>query len=277
MADTCNGLTARQAQGQRGLFILANSQFVKTAVEKYAEVKDNDEYTAGGTIQKAIPKAIEYTGTSATNTFTVTGVDVTEEFPAGHYVALYTKADFDAIDNYTTDTTLKWYKVESSAFTTDTAVVLNATIEGTPDTAVPFESRWQEVWGISEVGFDFGSADITTDTNLSGAVATNLPGKITANPSLSGFYMPNLPSQVQLERLMFNVGCPVQAIIPRGRGANEVFYQGSFLVKTFSDGGMIDGTSAQTLTGEMQAKNAGVWKQFVTALDFETAKTIKEY
>ena len=277
MAESSNGITARQAQGQRGMFILANSQFVKSAVEKYTEVKEQDGYLAGGNIQKAVPKAIEYTGTSATNTFTVAGQDVTEEFVTGSYVALYTKASFDLIENYTTDVTLKWYKVISSAFTTDTAIVLDKEIVGTPDTAVPFESRWQEVWGISDVTFEFSSADIATDTNLSGAITTNLPGKITANPGLTGLYMPNLPAQIQLERYMFNIGCPVQAIVTRGRKKGEVFYQGSFFVKTFSDGGAIDGTATQSLTGEMQSEKGGAWKEFVADNNFETAKTIKEY
>ena len=274
---SCENLTARQAQGQRTLWIRANAQFIDTALKQYDLNKNKDEYLNTPSLQLAIPRAVESTGTATTNTFTVAGQDVTADYPAGGYAAFYVKTEFDSETNKTHFSNIQILKVVSSDFVADTTITVEGTINALADTVVNLKSEWQQVYGISDVGFDFASADISTDTNLSGAVATYIPGKITANPSLTGFYMPNLPAQVQLERLMMNIGCPVSAIITRGLKTDEVFYQGTFLVKTFTDGGTIDGNAAQTLDAEMQAKSGGAWKQFTVDGDFSTATTIKEY
>lgn len=280
MSEACDTLLGRNAQGNRGLFVEMNAQFIKSARDKYAANKDKAEYTGSLSLQKAIPVAVEYTGTVATNVFTVTGVDVTAEFPVGSWVALYEKTAFDTATNMTEYTDYRVYQITDSTFTTDTAVTLDlqgGTLPVTYDTGIPFEDKWQEVYGISDVGFAFESADINVDTNLSGAITTNIPGKITADPSLTGFYMPNIPTQIMLERTMMFPCATVNAIITRGRLTGEVFYQGSFSVKTFTDGGVIDGTAAQSLDGAMQSKVGGSWKEFTADGDFHTAVTIKQY
>ena len=272
MASCSNELTGRQAQGKRTLWVKPNAQFVYKALDSYDKNKTNQVYLSNEKLKLAIPFAIERTGTVATNIFT--SALETDEVEVGGYLAIYKKADFDAADK-TLFKGVEWRKVTA---TTGTAHTVDGSDIGTDkDTFVYFSTYWQQVYGVTDITFETSAEQIDTSTNLTGKIKTSISGQITAEPSITGLYMPNIPTQSQLERLQMKTGCTVECIVTRGLSDGETFFQGAFEVNTFTDGGAVSGSDVQSLDASMIPTDGGTWKEFVDDYNFETAVTISEY
>lgn len=272
MSSCSNELTGRQAQGRRTLWVKPNAQFVYKALDSYEKNKTNQVYLSNEKLKLAMPFAVEISGTVSENIFTSTST--ADEVEVGGYLAIYKKADFDAADK-TLFKGVEWRKVTA---TTGTAHTVEGGDIGTgKDTFVYFPTFWQQVYGITDITFETSAEQIDTSTNLTGKIKTSISGQVTAEPSITGLYMPNIAAQSQLERLQMKTGCTVECIVTRGLTEGEMFFQGVFEVNMFTDGGAVSGSDVQSLDASMVPTDGGRWKEFVDDYDFETAVTISEY
>lgn len=258
---------SRIAQGHRKVLIKVNGAGVEKILSSYNKVKNDPEYV--GRNKEVIPDGIEYTGVIATNTFKVTGTDLSTKL--NKYLVSYNPADWATTankQNYALDI----QKITTAAYTVDTTLTVANNIPTGYTKAIILDSDFIELFGITDHNFAPTANDVGANTNATGRAVVNNKGLLTLDVTgISGLYSDLIPAQHQLRMGALPSGKSQLVRITTGLKAEEMYFEGAYGVKQASDGGANDGNTNQSLAVDLQYKSGGRYMKFITDNDFSTA------
>lgn len=258
---------SRIAQGHRKVLIKVNGAGVEKIISSYNKVKNDTEYVGRNT--EVLPNGTEYTGVVATNTFKVTGVDLSTKL--GKYLVSYNPTDWATTTNKQ-NYVLDIQKITQATFTVDTTFTVANNIPTGYTKAIILDSDYIELFGITDHNFAPTANDVSANTNATGRAVVNNKGLFTLDVTgIIGLYSDLIPAQHQLRMGALPSGKSQMVRITTGLKAEEMYFEGAYNVKQASDGGANDGNNNQTLAVDLQYKSGGRYMKFTADGDFSTA------
>lgn len=265
---------SRNAQNNRKALLKLNGAGLEKLLESYAKYKDDPDYSKAS-IQAIIPNAKEYTGTITNNTFEVTGVDLSSA--KDKYLVTWNPTTWDTEDNKQ-NYTLDIQKITTATFSTDTTLTVANNIPTGNTKAIILVTPYLEIKGISDFTFAPSFDDISANTNATGRAKVNDKGLGSFDVTgINGLYAANIiPTQYQLQQGAIPSGALQNVIVTMGKEVGELYFEGTYQVKTFTDSGAVDGGADQAFTCDLQYQNAGVYKKVVTEGDYMSGTIVEE-
>lgn len=295
MLDELRELLGRQAQNNRNIYIMANLVFVERALKSYAKYKNNDSYLNDSRMQEAIPKckimsferelmtifkarrltiqearliSIEEFRGIESKKINISTEDITSDYAAGQEIIAFNQAEYSSkIDK--TSARYEWYKILEVKYEDGfTRLVLDRNIYSEFDRFVKFDSRFHKLYAIDDFEFSTAKTMISNSSNLTGKTNTGKSSKSELVLNASGFYIPQLPAQKQMERLAIN-DCIEVFLVTRGTKKGETIFKGFMAVNSFADNGMFNEDDIQGFDMELNAVNEGNWNEVIEGLEME--------
>ena len=264
---------SRNAQANRKLLLKINGAGLEKGLESYVKYGSQSDYTTK--VQETIPPMKEYTGVVTTNTFKVTGVDLSTA--VGKYLITWNPTDWaTTVDKQ--KYALDIQKITLADFIVDTTLTVANNLPSNYTKGIILASPYLEVKGITDFGFNPSAADISANTNATGRAVVNDKGLYNFDiTGINGLYGANIiPTQYQLRMGGIPSGAMQSLIVAMGTEVGELYFEGNYEVKTGTDGGAVGGDADQTIAFDLQYKSAGDYKKVKTAGSFTDGDIVEE-